>query len=254
MSADPYSQLAYRCRLEWGVGGAIRAARRGDIIVIVDVLSFSTSTAIACDLGASIVPAADDIEANELAQQFGYEVAVRRQDVPRLGRYSLSPVSFTDAHFTRPIVLPSPNGATASLASNLGGTVLIGAFVNARAVTDAVNRLLETDGAITLVACGERWPEAQADGRIRFALEDFLGAGALANAIDVEKSPEALAAAAAYRALEKNLIDIVSKCGSANELHAIGYERDVEIALSIDYCDSVPSLREGIISDLDTRR
>ncbi|MBS4192756.1 hypothetical protein KHA94_21735 [Bacillus sp. FJAT-49705] len=47
----------YVCRVEWGIRGARNAAERGDIIIIVDVLSFSSTVISAVNYGAIIYPA-----------------------------------------------------------------------------------------------------------------------------------------------------------------------------------------------------
>ncbi|MFT9596793.1 hypothetical protein [Mesobacillus sp.] len=38
-----FSQSLYECKVEWGRRGAREAAERGDIVIIVDVLSFSST-------------------------------------------------------------------------------------------------------------------------------------------------------------------------------------------------------------------
>jgi 2-phosphosulfolactate phosphatase len=86
-----YSQQDYRCRLEWGRRGARVAAERGDVLVVVDVLCFSTATVTAVARGGIIHPCAWTDDPAALAQQLGAEVAVSRPDVPERGRFSLSP-------------------------------------------------------------------------------------------------------------------------------------------------------------------
>lgn len=47
MNNKPLSKHPYHCKLDWGQRGALRAAQRGDVLVIVDTLSFSTAVATA---------------------------------------------------------------------------------------------------------------------------------------------------------------------------------------------------------------
>ena len=74
---------SYRCRLDWGHDGTRRATERGDVLVIVDVLSFSTAVATAVHYGGIIYPCAQDEDSAALAQRIGGEVAVHRRDVPQ---------------------------------------------------------------------------------------------------------------------------------------------------------------------------
>ena len=51
-----YSQSPYVCRVEWGLRGARETAERGDITVIVDVLSFSSTVVTAFHFAPWIFP------------------------------------------------------------------------------------------------------------------------------------------------------------------------------------------------------
>lgn len=46
-----FDQSPYECRMEWGRRGAREAAERGDIVIIVDVLSFSSTVISAVSRG-----------------------------------------------------------------------------------------------------------------------------------------------------------------------------------------------------------
>src|SRR5687768_5068325 len=82
----PPPSVDIRCRLEWGRRGAAVGAERGDILVVVDVLSFSSAVATAVERGASIYPCADGESAAKRAGEVGGEVAVHRKGVPEQGR------------------------------------------------------------------------------------------------------------------------------------------------------------------------
>src|SRR4051812_25534388 len=79
----PWDQRGYRRRLEWGRRGARLAAERGDVLVVVDVLSFSTAAATAIAHGGIVCPCAWDDDPAALAARVGAEVAVRRRSRPR---------------------------------------------------------------------------------------------------------------------------------------------------------------------------
>src|SRR5579883_2447828 len=88
-----FSQDKHRCRLEWGRRGAEAAAARGDVLVVVDTLSFSSAVTTAARHGVAVYPSAVE-DGRALAGRLGAEVAVRRGEVPSRGRFSLSPLTF----------------------------------------------------------------------------------------------------------------------------------------------------------------
>lgn len=87
-----------------------------------------------------------------------------------------------------------------------------------------------------------------ADGSLRPALEDLLGAGAVLSALrrqgDAVLSPEAAAAAACFEATP-DVAATVAACASGQELTVGGFADDVAIATEPDVCDIVPILTDG---------
>lgn len=246
MSEHYFAQWAHLVRLEWGRDGARRAAQRGDILVIVDVLRFSTAVvAILCKEG-TVMPCAWEQNPEALANQFQAEVASSRLDTPQKSRYSLSPRSYESLEAGSRIILPSPNGATCS---RLGAEVpylFAGALVNARTVSQVVRRIIHTTHlSVTVVACGERWGEPGEDGALRFALEDYLGAGAILSHLDLEMSPEAEVCARAFQSMEGNITNLLNHCGSGVELKMRNAWEDVIFASRCDTCSIAPVLRNG---------
>jgi 2-phosphosulfolactate phosphatase len=239
-----FSQDGYRCRLDWGRDGARRAARRGDVTVIVDTLSFSSAVATAVHHGAVVYPCASDRDLEALRARHGAEVAVRRHDVPSKGRFSLSPLTYVGIAAGTAIAVVSPNGALCSVYGREAPHLLVGALNNARAVAAAVSSLLDgTDLGVTLVACGERWKTPSPDGALRFAIEDYLGAGAILSFLSLPRSPEAQVCEAAFTGVRDRLPQIIEDCASGRELRAMGFGGDAAHAAKLDLYDAVPVMR-----------
>lgn len=233
-------QAPYLVRFDWGAEGALRAAARGDVLVVIDVLCFSTTVVTAVAQGAVIYPHAHGEDAAALGALLGAEVAVSLEEVPKRGRFSLSPESFLGVEPGTRVVLDSANGAVCVRASEKSLAILVGALVNASAAARAAERLAEQhQAAITVIACGERWPGS---GGLRVAVEDALGAGAVLTALSGEASPEAAVCANAYRASINTLPALLWDCASARELRTRGFPKDVEHAMRLDAYDYVPAL------------
>lgn len=242
-----HAQADYRLRFDWGPAGAralTGTARAGDVAVVVDVLSFTTTTVIAVEGGTAVYPypwAAADAPA--YAEDRGAVLAAGRRAAGP-GAVSLSPASFEGVSGIDRVVLPSPNGSAISLALADSGVIVVAACLRNAA---AVGRWLRSaSGCVSLVAAGERWP----DGQLRPALEDLWGAGAVLTALDLgSASPEAAAAAAAYDAIRGRLPAALPETASGRELLAAGFGRDVELAAESDVSPVVPVLRGDAFLD-----
>ena len=124
-----YDQTEFDVRFEWGEQGVSRLAPHSDVVVIVDVLSFSTCVDIATSNGAVILPYRwQDESAIAFAQSRQAEMAsfTRRYT----GGYSLSPTSLLAIPARTRLVLPSPNGATLTFLAG-STSVLTGCLRNA---------------------------------------------------------------------------------------------------------------------------
>ncbi len=231
-------QRPFQVRFDWGVEGAAACGRGADVIVVVDVLSFSTAVEIGTSRGGTIYPLrwADRGRADDLAERLGGTATTGPGR--RVRRFALSPTSLLEVTPGTVVVIPSPNGATVSLeAAELGATVMCGCLRNASAVAEAAAAQGET---ITVIAAGERWP----NGALRPAIEDALGAGSiLARLASDAMSPEARSAAAL--AATSEIRDLVVGGVSAAELAAVGRAGDAELAAERDISGTVPVLVDG---------
>jgi hypothetical protein len=152
---DPkFNQHPHRCRLDWGRHGVRGAAARGDVIVIVDVLRFSSCVAVAVERGASVYPCAWNADAAALAEQIGGRAATAPPE--SRATFALVP-TFTKARRGETIVLRTGNGAECTLLAASVPHVLAGALLNASAVARAITQILDgSELCATVVACGER--------------------------------------------------------------------------------------------------
>jgi 2-phosphosulfolactate phosphatase len=209
MPETPFDQHRYQVRLDWGAAGLGRLAP-ADVVVVVDVLRFSTTVTDAVARGASV------------------------------------PLDAA-AHAV------SINGAAiAEAAAATGATVLLGCLRNARAVAEAVLDVQRGRGdrtAVAVIAAGEltgRGPDAA----LRFAVEDQFGAGAVVDALGAlgidHTSPDAAAAAEAFRGLRGALKHLLTASGSGQELLARDARDEVLGAAAVDAASVVPVLRDGL--------
>ena len=230
-----YDQQHWGCRCEWGPG-AVSALAPAEVVIVVDVLSFTSCVDVAVARGGAMLPYAwNDPSAAEFARTHGAELAGRR----RVARYSLSMSSFLDVQSGFRCVLPSPNGARVSLAAAGSGAVVFAACLrNARAVAEAARR---AGGRVNVIPAGERW----ADGSLRPCLEDWLGAGAVISHLPGSRSPEADAAVAVFERYRDRLAEAVRQCSTGRELETKGQSNDLALASDLDASACAPRL-EGV--------
>lgn len=247
----PHTQAKYATRFEWGPTGAAALADPGGIVVVVDVLSFSTAVCVAAERGIAVWPSPwDGARADELGRRVDAKVAVGRRSLTSDRPWSLSPASLLDAPFTPRLVLPSPNGSTIAAAVAGSSVVVAGCLRNAR----AVGRWLASVPAarsVSVIAAGERWP----DGGLRPALEDLLGAGAIIGVLararpDRTLSPEAASARDLFAAT-MDLPGRIRDCASGRELIDGGFGHDVALAVETSVSGVVPVLADGAFRAVD---
>jgi len=233
-----YDQSEFDLRCEWGPQGVAQLAPISDVVVIVDVLSFSTCVEIATNNGAIIFPyAMGDESVIDYAKSIQAELASHRQSLSATG-YSLSPKSLAEISAGTKLVLPSANGSFLTLHTGKTPT-LAGCLRNC----EAVARFAQTYGdKIAVIPAGERWKD---DGSLRPAFEDLLGAGAILSYLHGSLSPEAEAAVATFQTFQKDLLGYLQKCSSGKELIAKGFEADVEIASALNVSNCVPLFTEN---------
>jgi 2-phosphosulfolactate phosphatase len=227
------SELHIGC--EWGEQGLRAVLGHSDVIVIVDVLSFCTCVEVAVLRGAAVIPHRwKDASAERVAAE---QSALLARDRGK-SQFSLSPASLMSLPAGSRLVLPSPNGATLSMLAG-DRPVFAGCLRNASAVAKAVTKLGQR--RVNVIAAGEQ----TSDGAIRFALEDWLGAGAVMSHLKGEKTASASLAAETLHALRDRLPGVIASSPSGRELIERGFPEDIEIASQLGCSSAVPVLRDG---------
>ncbi len=249
----PHSQHDYGLRHGWGLRGAQEISSAGAVVAVVDVLSFTTAVTVAVEQGIEVYPyrwrdasAAAFAEQHDAVLAVGRSAAARRTDPDPDGHLSLSPASILASAGVRRLVLPSPNGSTISAAmAGLGATVVAVCLRNVTAAAGWITgRVRDSGRPVVVVSAGERW----ADGELRPAAEDLLGAGLLLDRLTAAgvgpASPEAQLATAAGQLRPGE--HWLAGTASGRELVATGFSADVAIAAAVDASEVVPVLVDGM--------
>lgn len=245
----------------FGWGPVAASAGTAEIVVVVDVLRFTTAVTAAAAAGIAVRPCpwARGPDADPGTGTGTHpETSARAESGSDPagasgppGTPSLSPLSFAGGRPGQVVDLASPNGATCALAAAAAGaTVVAGCLRNAGAVARWVaGRLADARPGTTrarpegvaVIACGERWP----DGSLRPALEDLIGAGAVLARLPLIRTPDAEAAVAAFERIAARLAGDLSRTPSARELADTGRADDVAYSCRLDTDVAVPVLRDG---------
>lgn len=198
--------------LELGVAGALRAQRRGDVVVVVDALRAS-STILQC-----LANGAEAVKPVVSADELVGDVTMAERGGAKLPGvdYSNSPTEILGVDLaSKTVALSSTNGTECiRVAGGTDNPVLVGTVNNAKATAHAAQALAEKEGrAITLLAAGRNNLPA---------IEDRIGVTAI---LDNLENPWTRGTLIPYYS-ESYQKDFLSSESGIN-LAALGYGADV---------------------------
>ena len=238
MAADHWRQTEYDLRCEWGAPGVEALAPVSDVLIVVDVLVFSTCVDVAVSRGAAVLPYRwRDASGEGYARSKSALLAAHR----RAGGYTLSPPSLASIPAGTALVLPSPNGS--ALCTIATGCATLTACLRNSAAVAAEARL--RGSRIAVIPAGEQWR----DGSLRPSVEDLIGAGAVLAHLPGRPSPEAETAVAVFERFRNSLYDALLRSTSGKELVGRGFACDVEMAAEWNVSGTAPLLREDRFVD-----
>ena len=244
-----FEQDGFDLRVEWGLDGVRALGPHCAVLVVVDVLVFTTTVDVALGRGARVLPLPWHDERAAAAAEAAGAVLTPSGLGESIGHrgWSLRPSSLTDLPPDTLLGIASPNGATlCAAAAETGTTVLTGCLRNASAVGAAAARIAG-DQPVGVIAGGERWRPQQT---LRPSVEDYLGAGAIAAAVTGRAAPssEAALAALSYRAVADRIPAVLADSISGRELVEAGVPDDVKLAGDVDVSAVVPVLENGVFA------
>ncbi|MCJ7631823.1 2-phosphosulfolactate phosphatase, partial [Candidatus Bathyarchaeota archaeon] len=225
---------------------AIRGGRRGDVVVLIDVLRCTSAIVTALANGATDVIAVKSVSrARSLKSRNPDSIlAGERGGLPPRGfELGNSPLDFSAKKVRgKGIIITTSSGTQAIQNASEARVVLLGSFLNLTAVAKKAWEVADEKSCGLTVAMSGKLGS--------FSLEDFLCSGAIANLWENESavfSDSAYASLLAYRSACSNLFESVLKGNHAQELVKIGLNKDVAFCCELDRYDTIPILKEGRI-------
>ena len=234
-------------RLELKAREAAEAVRRGDVIIIIDVLRCTSSMINALTNGAErIIPIRTLREAYDLKSKYpGYLLAGERGGrKPKGFDFGNSPLEFTRDKVQDKTLIFTTTSGTAALSRRINAErTLIASFLNVSSVaSEALRIALKEKRGISIIPSGRKG---------KFSLEDFLCGGAIAERLirrDAALSDSALASLLSFQKAKDSLLDCIMRGEHAQNLVKMGFEEDVRFCCQVDIYDVAPSMKNGILT------
>jgi len=239
--------VVVRVDVEFAAKDVVRAAKRGDLIIVVDVLRCSSSivNALANDVKA-VIPTETLKEAYRLQEQHPDFLLVGERKGRKLKGFNLgnSPLEFVrEVVDGKTVIMTTTSGTRALVRCHRAEHVLVGAFLNAGAVAKKAVEIAQRNKVnVSFVLAGEKGS---------FSLEDFLCAGAIASEFPHDRfdfSDEALAAVLGFERVKDALSEYVKKSRHAKHLIELGFEKDIAFSCRLDHFGLVPVYRDGKVT------
>ena len=239
--------MVLKVNLELAARDAVEAVRRGDIIVVIDVLRCTSSMTNALANGAKrIIPVKTLREAYKLKSEHpNFLLAGERGGLkPRGFDLGNSPLEFTrDKVHGKTLVFTTTSGTDALFRCRTAKHVLIGSFLNVSSVAlKTIKTAQKEEKNISIVLSGRKG---------RFSLEDFLCGGAIVEKLsgnNVALSDAAFASLLSFKQVEDSLLESIYKGEHARKLAELGFGEDVKFCCQVDVFNIAPSLNDGVVT------
>ncbi len=213
----------------------------GKTVVVTDILRATTTITFAMANGATVftpVLTPDDafrLAADQPNTLIGGERGGMKVDGFDLGN---SPREYTQAVVSnRQIVLTTTNGTRTLQACRAAEQILVGSFLNLRAIVD---QLAQVKGELVLACSGREGG---------FCTEDTAFAGACVAALEETQLTDAAETAKIlYQTHRDDLSGMLRNCYHGRSLARIGLGEDLEFCAQVDIVDVVPYLIDGQIT------
>lgn len=221
-------------------------------VIMIDVLRASTTICAALTNGAKEIVPTDSYEKavkiySSLSKEFRFIGGEKNGLKPENFDAGNSPLEYTkDAIEKKNLIFCTTNGTKLFQKAKQAKIRLVGGFVNISAVIDRIEKsyIDDAESAQITVLC------AGTNGRLSY--EDTLCAGAYIDRFkraygEVELTDSADAAKNLYNLHSADLPQFIKTREHACLLQELGFEKDIEEALSVDKYPVAPEIDGGII-------
>ncbi len=221
------------------------------VVVMIDVLRASTTISACLNYGAKEIIPSESIDKavhiySSLSKESRFLGGERNGVKPSGFDAGNSPDDYpTELVKGKTVIITTTNGTQLFQKCKQAKLKLIAGFVNIDAVTRNVNKFVENNPSITgiVVLC------AGTNGRISY--EDTLCAGAIIERIngnpDDELTDTAHIAMNLYRAHKNEMFEFLKTREHSLFLQSIGFEKDIDTALTFDRFPVVPVINGNSI-------
>lgn len=217
------------------------------LVIVIDVLRASTTTAVALANGArEIIPVASIDAAGELKQKLGKEhvLLCGERDGQKIEGFDLgnSPAEYEPKTVKdKALIFCSTNGSKAMLKGGQGSPCLIGGLVN---LSEILRFALREGKDISIICSGQggkfSFEDAVTGGKYIAELEKKAGR-------ELEKNDGAKASLSLYRREEADLYSALRNSHHGRFLVSLGFESDIREASRLDSIPVVPLMAGGRI-------
>ena len=208
----------------------------GKAVVAVDILRATSCMTTAFAHGVRCIRPVAEVEESRALREQGYLVAAERGG-EKVAGFDLgnSPFEYMNENLEgKKIGVTTTNGTRAISLSKGADKLLIGSFLNLKAVADLLNKQ-EQD---VLIVCAG-W-----QGHVN--LEDTLFAGALAEQLTAKFTracDSTLSAIALHHTAKNDMLAFLQNSSHVQRLKGLGIEKDIAFCLQRDIYDVVPILK-----------
>lgn len=213
-------------------------------VIVIDMLRATSVIITALNNGCkNVIPVVNVDDAIQLSEKYGknYILGGERKAVKIEGfDCSNSPLEYTtNLVKNKTLILTTTNGTKAINASLKAKDILIGAIINAKAVSEKAVKLKNN---IVIVNAGTYG---------KFSIDDFLCAGYIIDCIlklnkDIELTDCAIAAQCLYK-YNENINEFMKKAKHCKRLIELGFEKDITYCCQKDITNVVPYYENGMI-------
>lgn len=211
-------------------------------VVVIDVFRATSAMVTAFAHGVEKMIPVSSMEEAERYRAEGYLTAAERKG-EKVEGYALgnSPFHYMDEGLQgKSIVITTTNGTKAIEVASKANHVLLGSFLNLKAVAEQVEKL---DKDVMLLCAG--WKD-------RYNLEDTLVAGALVEIIEQnlrfgDYSDSAISARQLYRGAKEDLYAYLEDSSHRRRLSRLNMEEDIIFCLKHNEYNIVPYLKDGVL-------